>query len=374
MCQRVCTGQGNWPLCAAVQPETQGKRRKGKGLLPPAFQHSRCPFFSSLFEVDVLVCFCDWQSRGERFDGGWGAHERVCLDPLGMLQALKGTDRKDEVSVSANLAGGWLTSQRPSKCDLGRTFNEIHSTWQAPPLPGLSVWSPPLFQSDCFYMCCCFMYAVCLCVDICVLRVLMLRPSTETELTCQTQQQPVSCFCQNPSFRFSVVFSNNSFYIENELVSFVTQNMFVHSQPVGTWLSLTHTSEMLNSLHCATVFCGGKCLFSSWICQLHFRVHVLMWNLSARASIRHSLERELLSWLRLLYQKHIHLGGWAISTTHIGRNKILRFTDAEVETMNTTYLHKTRNTWSLGFWLILHCSILTAHKLLSMWSKKKRMK
>lgn len=34
----------------------------------------------------------------------------------------------------------------PSKYDLGHSFNEIHSTWQASPLPGLSVWLPPLLQ------------------------------------------------------------------------------------------------------------------------------------------------------------------------------------------------------------------------------------
>lgn len=40
--------------------------------------------------LDVLVHFSDWQARGERFDGGCGAHIRVDLDPLGMLRALKG--------------------------------------------------------------------------------------------------------------------------------------------------------------------------------------------------------------------------------------------------------------------------------------------
>lgn len=92
--------------------------------------------FSFGFEV---VCFCDWQARGERFDGSCRVHIRVCLDPLGMLWALKGQRGRTGASVSANLVGRWLTSPCPSKCDLGHTFNEIHSTWQAPPLPGLSV-------------------------------------------------------------------------------------------------------------------------------------------------------------------------------------------------------------------------------------------
>ena len=61
--------------------------------------------FSFGFEVDVLVCFHDWQARGERFDGGFGAHIRVCLDPLGMLWALKGQRGRTGASVSANLVG-----------------------------------------------------------------------------------------------------------------------------------------------------------------------------------------------------------------------------------------------------------------------------
>lgn len=63
----------------------------------------------------------------------------ICLDPIGMLWALKGQRGRTGASVSANLVGRWLTSPCPSKCDPGHTFNEIHSTWQAPPLPGLSV-------------------------------------------------------------------------------------------------------------------------------------------------------------------------------------------------------------------------------------------
>lgn len=51
----------------------------------------------------------------------------------------RGREERTGASVSANLVGRWLTSRCPSKCDLGHTFNEIHSTWQAPPLPGPSV-------------------------------------------------------------------------------------------------------------------------------------------------------------------------------------------------------------------------------------------
>lgn len=55
--------------------------------------------------MDVLVCVCDWQARGERFDGVCGAHIRVCLDPLGMLRALKGQRGRTGASVPANLVG-----------------------------------------------------------------------------------------------------------------------------------------------------------------------------------------------------------------------------------------------------------------------------
>lgn len=102
------------------------------------------------------------------FDGGCRAHISILL---GMLWALKGQRGRTGAWVSANLVGRWLTSPCPSKCDLGHTFNEIHSTWQAPPLPGMSVWSPALFQS--FYwvhvllLCIC-----CVCLCVCVLCVL----------------------------------------------------------------------------------------------------------------------------------------------------------------------------------------------------------
>lgn len=39
------------------------------------------------------------------FDGGCGAHIRVCLDPLGMLWALKGQRGRTGASVFANLVG-----------------------------------------------------------------------------------------------------------------------------------------------------------------------------------------------------------------------------------------------------------------------------
>lgn len=79
------------------------------------------------------------------------------------------------------------------------------------------------------YMCCCFMYNVSLrahehkwmCGGVCTENVLgkeaMLRPPTKTELTCQTQHQPVSCLCFNPLFKFSVVSSNISFYLKMSL-------------------------------------------------------------------------------------------------------------------------------------------------------------
>lgn len=148
-------------------------------------------FFSSFtIEVDVLVGFCDWQPRGERFDGGWAAHVSL-PGPTWYAASSQGAEREDGVSVSANLAGRWLTSPRPSKCDLGHTFNEIHSTWQAPPLPGLSAWSPPLFQSDrCLHVLLLYVQCASLCarVRVCVRRSVcssvlekaaMLRPLTK---------------------------------------------------------------------------------------------------------------------------------------------------------------------------------------------------
>lgn len=82
---------------------------------------------------------CDWQARGEGFQQGCGVHIRTYLRSITMLWALKGQIERTGALASANLVGRWLTSPCPSKRDLGRTFNEIHSTWRAPPLPGLSV-------------------------------------------------------------------------------------------------------------------------------------------------------------------------------------------------------------------------------------------
>lgn len=144
---KMCTGQGTQPL---RQPHSLKQEAK-----ETAWKH--LPFNTA----GVLFCFspsqfswmCLWVSvignpevRGLTEAGG--AHVSLA-EPTWYAVSSQGAEREDEVSVSANLAGRWLTSPRPSKCDLGHTFNEIHSTWQAPPLPRLSAWSPPLFQSDC---------------------------------------------------------------------------------------------------------------------------------------------------------------------------------------------------------------------------------
>lgn len=109
-------------------------------------------FCFSFFFLLQVGCACGFlwlaTQRWEVWQRLGGAHVSLA-GPTWYAVSSQGAEGEDGVSVSANLAGRWLTSPRPSKCDLGHTFNEIHSTWQAPPLPRLSAWSPPLFQSDC---------------------------------------------------------------------------------------------------------------------------------------------------------------------------------------------------------------------------------
>lgn len=105
-----------------------------------AFPHSRyAARFPFHLSKGTRVCSClrpavevrGWTKAGGR------------LVPPGCPPA-PGTSAVSGVGVGGqsfgppNQVGRWLTSGCPSKCDPGRTFNEIHSTWQAPPLPGLS--------------------------------------------------------------------------------------------------------------------------------------------------------------------------------------------------------------------------------------------
>lgn len=112
---------------------------------------------------------CDWRARGGALEQGCGALTATCLCSFYMLWALKGHIGRTGASACADLVGRWLTSCCPSKCDLGHTFNEIHSTWQAPPLPGLSVYRLPCSDLDADYMCCYFtILTVCVRGRLCV--------------------------------------------------------------------------------------------------------------------------------------------------------------------------------------------------------------
>lgn len=80
---------------AAKQPGSPGKRRKKKTVCHHLPFDTAGGFSPSDLTWMCRFVFRDWQARGERFGGGCGANTRVCLDPLGMLPALKGQRGKD---------------------------------------------------------------------------------------------------------------------------------------------------------------------------------------------------------------------------------------------------------------------------------------
>ena len=124
---------------AAKQPHPPGKRRERKRSPTTCLLTQQVGFLcwiwggcAGLFcligkpEVRGLA-----EAAGHTQESAW-THLVCC-------RLSRGREERTGASVSANLVGRWLTSRCPSKCDLGHTFNEIHSTWQAPPLPGPSV-------------------------------------------------------------------------------------------------------------------------------------------------------------------------------------------------------------------------------------------
>lgn len=156
MISRVdCTGSSKYQLCQWSAMKTRPLRlnkilvhkgKEGKGLLPPAFWHSRLFFVGGGWMCSFVSVIGKPEVRGLTWAAG---HTKRLPGPTWYAAGSRGGREEGRgASVSVNLVGRWLTSPCPSKCDLGRTFNEIHSTWQAPPLPGLSVWSLFLFQSD----------------------------------------------------------------------------------------------------------------------------------------------------------------------------------------------------------------------------------
>lgn len=197
--------QGTWPLRLICQG------RGGKENHLPF--DTVCGFFPLDFSCMSSFVSVIGKPGVRGFDRGCRAHISILL---GMLKALKRQRGRTGAWVSANLVGRWLTSPCPSKYDLGHTFNEIHSTWQAPPLPGMSVWSPALFQSFCWahvlLLCiCCVCLCVCVCVCTCVCsnvskKEVMVRPPTKTGWTCQTQHQPVSLLLSGTSFQVQYCF------------------------------------------------------------------------------------------------------------------------------------------------------------------------
>lgn len=113
-----------------------------------------------------------------------------------------------------------------------------------------------------------------------------------------------------------IVFRNSSFYCKFACQPCVTAHVHVFTART----KLTHRQEMLNSLHCTTAkkhalhLWRQEYLFNSWICQPHFRVPVLIWNLCAQANIHHTPRRKLLEHLSLGWTD---LACWFVSETHL---------------------------------------------------------
>lgn len=140
MAVQVHRGLGLWDCKTTwyTREEVEKKRSATTCLIFPSDLKWMCSFVSVIGKTEVRGLT---EAAGHTYESAW-THLVCC----GLS---RGREKGRGASVPANLVGRWLTSPCPSKCDLGLTFNEIHSTWQAPPLPGLSVWSPPLLQSDC---------------------------------------------------------------------------------------------------------------------------------------------------------------------------------------------------------------------------------